>query len=84
MTLLLRRISGMIESFTYGIHLVRVTTDDRVHQLWVAATPREEAVAMVLDAVPEGWTATLLDTRLRPGEAEFLQMKPGEIRELKD
>ena len=31
------------------------------HQLWVAATPREESVAMVLDAVPEEWTATLLD-----------------------
>ena len=74
----------MIETFTYGIHLVRVTTDDRVHQLWAAATLREEAAAMVLNAIPEGWTAVLLDTRLRPAEAAFLEMKPGEIRELKD
>lgn len=36
-------------------HLVRVTTDDRTHQLWAAATSREEAVDRVLDAIPEGW-----------------------------
>ena len=32
---------------------------------------REEAAAMVLNAIPEGWTAVLLDTRLRPAEAAF-------------
>jgi hypothetical protein len=74
----------MTETFACGIHLVRVTTDDRVHQLWAAATLREEAVALVLNTIPEGWAAILLDTRLRPGEAAFLEMKPGEIRELKD
>jgi len=71
-------MEGMIESFTYGIHLVRVTTDERVHQLWLAAT------SMVLNAIPAGWTATPLDTKLRPGEAAFLKVKPGEIRELKE
>jgi hypothetical protein len=74
----------MIENFTYGVHLVRVTTAARVHQLWAAATPREQAVTMVRKAIPEGCTATLLGTRLRPGEVAFLKMKPGEIRELKE
>jgi hypothetical protein len=69
---------------TVWIHLVRVTTDDRVHQLWAVASAREEAVAMVLNAITEGWTAALLSTRLRPTEAAFLKMKPGEIRELKE
>jgi hypothetical protein len=48
----------------------------------VAATPKE-AVSMIWTAIPDGWT-TLLDTRLRPQEAAFLKMKPGEIRELKE
>jgi hypothetical protein len=63
-------------------HLVRVTTDDREHQLWVAATPREDAITQVLNAVPEGWTAALLSNRLKPAELEVLNLKPGEVREL--
>ena len=46
----------MIEKFTYGVHLVRVTTDERENQLWAAATPREQAVRLVLNAIPEGRT----------------------------
>lgn len=37
---------------------------------------------MVLKAIPEGWTATLLGTRLRP--KWYFSMKAGEIRELKE
>ena len=65
-----------------GIHLVRVTTDDREHQLWAAATAREEAITQVLNAVPEGWTAALLSNRLKPMEEEALNLKPGEVREI--
>lgn len=63
-------------------HLVEVTTDDREHQLWVAATPREDAVTQVLNAVPEGWTAALLSNRLKAAEVAILNLKPGEVREL--
>ena len=73
----------MIEKFTYGVHLVRVTTDEREYQLWAAATPREQAVRLVLNAIPEGRTAALLATRLTPDEVAFLNMAPGEVRELK-
>jgi hypothetical protein len=65
-----------------NVHLVRVTTDDRKHQLWVAATPRKEAVNQVLNAIPEGWTAALLSNRLKPEEVAVLNLRPGEVREL--
>ena len=63
-------------------HLVRVTTDDREYRLWVAATPREEAVTEVLNVVPEGWTAALLSNRLTSQEVELLDFQPGEVREI--
>ena len=65
-----------------SIHLVRVTTDDRKLQLWAAATSREEAVDRVLDAIPEGWAACLLDDTLKPRGDAILGMNAGEVREL--
>lgn len=66
----------------HSIHLVRVTTDDRRQQLWAAATAREDAVDRVLDAIPEGWAARLLDDSLRPCESAVRDMTAGEVREL--
>ena len=65
-----------------NIYLVRVTTDDREHRLWAAATSRKQAVDRVLDEVPEGWTARLMDDRGDAGHDALIGMKPGEIREL--
>jgi hypothetical protein len=72
----------MAPNYSECIHLVRVTTDLRKHRLWIAAAAREEAVALVLQAVPEGWSSVLLNTRLQPEEAALLNMKPGDVREL--
>ena len=58
------------------VHFIRVTTDDREHKFWAAAMPGEEAVQAVLDAIPEGWTVSLL-TRATPDEIEALAIKPG-------
>jgi len=74
--------SAMAKTYAGGTNLVRVTTDDREHQLWVAATPRAEAVTCVLNAVPEGWTAALLTNRLTRQEVEALKLRPGEVREI--
>jgi len=64
-------------------HLVRVTTDNRVHQLWVAsASSDEEALILVRNRVPEGWTAALLANKLTPLEIEALNLKHGEAREM--
>jgi hypothetical protein len=63
------------------VHLVRVTTPDGKRQLWAAATFREEAVGRVLDALPEGCGARLLDF-LKPRREIVSSMIPGEVREL--
>ncbi|MBV9985315.1 hypothetical protein [Bradyrhizobium sp.] len=65
-----------------SVHLVRVTTDNRKQQLWAAATTRENALTVVLNAAPEGWTPALLSDTLSPAEAEALNMKVGEVRRL--
>jgi hypothetical protein len=70
----------MAKTITY---LVRVTTDDRAHQLWVAAAASdEEALTLVLRAVPEGWTAALLNNKLKPLEIEALNLNEGEVQEI--
>jgi hypothetical protein len=64
-------------------HLVRVTTDNRVHQLWVAsASSDQEALVLVRNRVPEGWAAALLANKLTPLEVEALNLKHGEAREI--
>jgi hypothetical protein len=63
------------------VHLVRVTTDDGVRQLWLAAAPRGEAVDRVLDTIPEGWAAMLVHRRLGADIVAALDIKPGEVRQ---
>jgi hypothetical protein len=65
-----------------GVHLVRVTTDDREHRLWVAAGSPEEAVSLVLNVIPEGWTASLSQEQLTPDEVTVLNLKPGDVHEI--
>ena len=79
----------MAKSLAGSIQLVDVTTDIFVNgvakkQLWAAAIARDLAVALVLGAVPEGWTAALATTRLTPGEIEKLKMKSGDVREMRE
>ena len=69
------------------VELVEVTTDnlDRglpKKQLWIAAAPPEQAIALVLAAVPEGWSATLAEGRLRQDDIALLELVPGDIHEL--
>ena len=66
-----------------NVSLVRVTTDDREQQLWLAAVKREHAVDSVLDIIPEGWSAVLFDVQLTQGDIDTLKMRPGEVRQLR-
>ncbi|WP_458196910.1 hypothetical protein [Bradyrhizobium sp. UFLA05-153] len=72
----------MASSSTIGIHLVRVLTDDRANRLWVAAGSPEEALALVLKAIPEGWSAALAKEQLTPTEVEGLHLRRGEAYEI--
>ena len=62
------------------VNLVQVTPDNCRRRVWMVAAPREEAVSLVLNALPEGWAASLLP--LRPVQASRLNMQPGDVREL--
>ena len=78
----------MAESFGSEFTIVEVTPDDfaRPHkQLWVAAAKPDQAITLVLTAVPEGWIAELATgrlTRQQLGALKRLRLKPGEVREL--
>ena len=65
-----------------GVHLVRVVTDEGKQRLWAAATSREEAVDRVLEAIPAGSRARLLDGRLKPRQDAVGMMTRGEVKEL--
>jgi hypothetical protein len=74
--------------FADEIHLVQVTTNIVIDgiakkQIWAAEVSRKLAVALVLGAVPEGWTATLSEERLTPHKMALLKMRPGDVREWK-
>ncbi|KRP88685.1 hypothetical protein AOQ73_28245 [Bradyrhizobium pachyrhizi] len=62
------------------IHLVRVTTDDSEVQIWLAATPREEALDRVLDVVPEGWAVGLVQRPLSAEHIAALDMTVEQVR----
>lgn len=77
----------MAESFGREFTIVEVITDSSVkgapkRQLWIAAAKPEQAVTLVLCAVPEGWTATTTGERLTQEQEAMLNLKPGEVREL--
>jgi hypothetical protein len=77
----------MGQSFGNQFTLVEVATNHLVRgvakrQLWVAAAKPEQAVPLVLSAVPVGWAATLADERLKPERRATLNLQPGEVRQL--
>jgi hypothetical protein len=72
----------MAEAQPGGVYLVQVITDDREHQIWAVAAPSEEAVDLVLEAIPEGWAVSLLTSRLKPQELEALNLRAGEVRKI--
>jgi hypothetical protein len=55
----------MGSSLPTAVYLVRLLTDDRADRLWVGAgSSPEEAVNLVLNAIPEGWSASLAQEQL--------------------
>jgi hypothetical protein len=75
----------MGQSFGNQFTLVDVATDASVRgiahrQLWVAAAKPDQALSLVLSAIPEGWAASL--TGESPTPEQQTNLKPGEVRKL--
>jgi hypothetical protein len=54
-------------------------------ELWVAAAKPDQALTLVLEAVPEGWTGELVIDSLpqqQQTSLEKLNLKPGEVCKL--
>jgi hypothetical protein len=69
------------------VHLVEVTTDNLVRgapkkRLWIVAAPSNQAIDLVLAAIPEGWSAHIADGYLTAEDVELLNLSPGDVREL--
>ncbi|MCP3395400.1 hypothetical protein NLM27_42540 [Bradyrhizobium sp. CCGB12] len=54
----------MGESFGNSFTVVQVTGDSAETQVWLAAAKPTQALTLVLAAVPEGWTAEVLNIAL--------------------
>ncbi|MCC8960502.1 hypothetical protein H8B02_46015 [Bradyrhizobium sp. Pear77] len=76
----------MAESFGNSFVVVEVTADDlKGTQIWVARAKPSQALTLVLAAVPEGWTAEVLDLALtaqQQGMFEELNLDPGDVYRL--
>jgi hypothetical protein len=77
----------MGQSFGNQFTLVEVVTDGSARgiprrQLWVAAAKPDQALTLVLCALPIGWTATVAAESLTPEQEAILNLNPSEVREL--
>ena len=77
----------MAETSQTEFHLVNVYArrqggDVPVKQIWVAATPRDQAAAAVKAAIPRDWTAELSHDSLTPSQAAGLKLAPGQVAEV--
>jgi hypothetical protein len=75
------------QSFGNQFTLVEVVTDSfetgvPKRQLWVAAAKPDQALTLVLCAVPVGWTAAIAAESMTPEQGAILNLQPGEVREL--
>lgn len=75
----------MAESFGNSFTVIEVTADDLSadrSQIWIALAKPSQALTLVLAAVPEGWTAEVLDMKLTEKQQrtfEELKLKPGDV-----
>ncbi|MEZ0082053.1 hypothetical protein ABIF72_004527 [Bradyrhizobium japonicum] len=70
----------MAEPFGNSFTVVEVASDDAKTEIWIALAKPSQAPTLVLAAVPEGWTAAVLDvpiTAEQQGMFEELRAGPG-------
>ncbi|MHC4040632.1 hypothetical protein [Bradyrhizobium sp. 23AC] len=75
----------MAESFGNSFTLVEVTSDDAARptrQMWLALAKPNQALTLVLAALPEGWTAEVVPAVLTEKQQrmfEELKLEPGDV-----
>ncbi|MCC8975011.1 hypothetical protein [Bradyrhizobium brasilense] len=80
----------MAETFGNTFTVVAVTADDLPpdrpeQQIWIALAKPDQALTLVLTAVPEGWTAEIVDMEVTDKQLrtlEELSLKPGDVYRL--
>jgi hypothetical protein len=77
----------MAESFGTEFTIVEVTSDDArsSKQMWVALAKLNQALTLVLAAIPEGWTAEIIPAILTEKQRrlfEEVKLKPGDVYRL--
>ena len=78
----------MAESFGDSFTIIEVTSDlgpEPTKELWLALAKPNQAVTLVLAAIPEGWTAKVVPTHLSEKEQrlfEEVKLKPGDVYRL--
>lgn len=76
----------MGESFGDEFTIVEVTRDTGSEpQIWLALAKPAQALTLVLSAVPEGWSAELLQTIISKRQRETFEeahLKPGDVLRL--
>jgi hypothetical protein len=78
----------MGESFCNSFTVVEVTSVDAPQpkkQMWLALAKHNQALTLVLAAVPEGWTAEIVPTVLTAKQQrmfEELNLSPGDVYRL--
>ncbi|MET4211629.1 MULTISPECIES: hypothetical protein [unclassified Bradyrhizobium] len=74
----------MAESFGNSFTVVEVASDGAKTEIWIALAKPSQAPTLVLAAVPEGWTAEVLDIALTAEQLMFeeLNLEPGDVRRL--
>ncbi|WP_245471196.1 hypothetical protein [Bradyrhizobium genosp. SA-3] len=78
-------LNEMAESFGNTFTVVQVTADDTTTQIWIALAKPSQAITLVLAAVPEGWTAEVLNVAMSPKQQrlfEQLNLQPGDVHRL--
>jgi|1186.fasta_scaffold52316_3 hypothetical protein len=76
----------MGQAFQSDVQIVEVRTDDHAvrgiarREYWAAAAAPEQALMLVLDAVPEGWAVSLSDASAAEILAGGVKLRPGDAR----